>query len=272
MIGWLPSASERVRSLPAAAQVALTCVMGITVMIVCFALGSAGVLPSDDFDACAEAAEGECSGDIVLVTSPMQILRALPLFVFSYTCHQNIFSITNELAAPTRSRNASVAAIAVGVALCVYILLGSSGYYTFGSKVAKDILVSYPKANSIVATARLAISLVVTCCYPLQAHPSRASFTSIARKFCGDVNEDVLHYTITTLFLLCTGGIAMVVSDLGLVLSVVGATGSTIVSYILPGASYFLLFPERPSRWVGFLILCLGLIIMPLSLFLIFYK
>lgn len=44
------------------------------------------------------------------------------------------------------------------------------------------------------------------------------------------------------------------------------------VSYILPGASYFLLFPERPSRWVGFLILCLGLIIMPLSLFLIFYK
>ena len=224
MIGWLPSASERVRSLPAAAQVALTCVMGITVMIVCFALGSAGVLPSDDFDACAEAAEGECSGDIVLVTSPMQILRALPLFVFScaissrslpelhlistrspphlhpistsspssllarrprragrretsiscddllihtspattssftprprplssshrYTCHQNIFSITNELAAPTRSRNASVAAIAVGVALCVYILLGSSGYYTFGSKVSSHELPRAPTSS-----------------------------------------------------------------------------------------------------------------------------
>lgn len=124
----------------------------------------------------------------------------------------------------------------------------------------------------IVSAARLAISLVVTCCYPLQAHPSRASFSSIVKKLAGDdaVNDDVLHFVITTLFLACTGSIAFVISDLGLVLSVVGATGSTIVSYILPGASYFLLFPERPSRWVGFLILCIGCVIMPLSLFLIF--
>jgi len=258
---------KQITALRHVSKVALTCVLLITVMIFCFALGI-----TSDFDPCSEAAEGQCAGDIVLVTPPMTILRALPLFVFSYTCHQNIFSITNELAAPTRGRNASVAAIAVGLSLCVYLVLGSSGYYTFGSKVAKDILVSYPKSNVIVSAARLAISLVVTCCYPLQAHPSRASFSSIVKKLAGDdaVNDDVLHFVITTLFLACTGSIAFVISDLGLVLSVVGATGSTIVSYILPGASYFLLFPERPSRWVGFLILCIGCVIMPLSLFLIF--
>ena len=53
----------------------------------------------------------------------------------------------------------------------------------------------------------------------------------------------------------------------------VGATGSTIVTYVLPGACYFLLFPERPSRWLGLLMLLTGtLFICPVSLYLIFNK
>ena len=85
------------------------------------------------------------------------------------------------------------------------------------------------------------------------------------------LSEDVTHYTITTIFVATTATIACTVDDLGLVLSVVGATGSTIVSYILPGACYFLLFPERASRWLGLMILTMGLIIMPVSLYLIFF-
>ena len=81
-----------------------------------------------------------------------------------------------------------------------------------------------------------------------------------------------VHMTITTCFVALTGFIAFTVSDLGLVLSVVGATGSTIVSYILPGACYFFLFPTRATRWVGFFILCCGCVIMPTSLYLIFFK
>ena len=261
---------KQITALRHVSVVALSCVMLIALMIVAFALGI-----SPDLDPCSEAPPGECAGPMVPVTGPMEILRALPLFVFSYTCHQNIFSITNELARPTRSRNASVAMIAVGLALGVYMVLGFSGYYTFGSKVAKDILVSYPKSNVVVSAARLAISLVVTCCYPLQAHPSRVSFTSLVKKLAGEkavLDEEVLHWTISSLFVCATGGIALVVSDLGLVLSVVGATGSTIVSYVLPGLSYYLLFPDRPTRFIGLALGIMGCIIMPISLFFIFYK
>ena len=137
---------KQITALQHASKVALSCVLLITVMIVVFAIEKAFPDLMPDFDACAEK-EDECAGPIVLVQSPMTILRALPVFVFSYTCHQNIFSITNELANPTRERNASVAFIAVSMALIIYILLGSSGYYTFGSFVSKDILVSYPQAN-----------------------------------------------------------------------------------------------------------------------------
>ena len=79
--------------------VALTCVLCITVMIILFAFDLGGNL-----DPCPEegAASISCPpGPVTLVTTPLATLKALPLFVFSYTCHQNIFSITNELHNPT---------------------------------------------------------------------------------------------------------------------------------------------------------------------------
>jgi amino acid permease len=47
--------------------------------------------------------------------------------------------------------------------------------------------------------------------------------------------DDFLFYCITCVFLVLSYVIAMSVSDLGVILGVVGATGSTMVSYILPG-------------------------------------
>ena len=113
---------KKITALRHVSLVALTCVLAITVMVVLFA-----VVKNDTFDACPEegAVSTSCPpGPIQLTTTPVQVLRALPLFVFSYTCHQNIFSITNELHHPTRWRNLLVCMFAVGTALCVYILLG----------------------------------------------------------------------------------------------------------------------------------------------------
>ena len=201
------------------------------------------------------------------------------------------------------------------------------------------MLESYPEGSRLVGVARLAVSLIVTLCYPLQAHPSRGCITSIIVA-CGaklrhrrsDVEEDVgyapferrderrdervvnaaalrgvvsstaetapptsnalaitppaappaddhggvqpssnaMHYGITSVFVCASVAIALAVDDLGLVLKVVGATGSTTVSYILPGATYLRVAP--PSHrgglqwWGALLILIAGCIIMPLSL------
>ena len=85
------------------------------------------------------------------------------------------------------------------------------------------------------------------------------------------MGENLLHYSITTAFVATTATIALLVDDLGVVLSVVGATGSTIVSYILPGLCYFLLFPKRGTRYVGLVQLIAGITFMTVSLYLIFF-
>lgn len=141
-----------------------------------------------------EAELSECRGSTQLLTSTGQTLRALPLFVFPFTCHQNMISITNEvkhypsphalprppqaypsavyppplalplsshyvcfsspfpsslrasplascvlmtpqLARPSRARCWTVAALSIGAAMVLYLILSSSGYATFGDKV-----------------------------------------------------------------------------------------------------------------------------------------
>ena len=59
----------------------------------------------------------------------------MPIFVFAYTCHQNIISITNELHDPTRRRAGITIVSAIGLALLLYIIMAICGYETFGASV-----------------------------------------------------------------------------------------------------------------------------------------
>jgi len=264
---------KQITALRHTALAALACVLGITVMVVLFALNKGGAIDVPALDPCGVDAATSCDGQTAAWTDAGTTLRALPLFVFAYTCHQNIIATTNEMARPTRRRVAAMVSASVGVALSVYIALAGGGYSTFGALVKPDILRSYPPASSVVGIARTMIAGIVTCCYPLQAHPSRLSIGSIVRKLAGRraPSEAALHVPITACFVGASAAIALVVDDLGIVLKVVGATGSTIVSYILPGLCYFLLHPEpHVMRWLALALLIAGVIIMPLSLTLIF--
>ena len=66
--------------------------------------------------------------------------------------------------------------------------------------------------------------------------------------------------------------IALVVDDLGTILSVVGATGSTAVSYILPGGIYYRLAPPSTKRTFALCHFLLGCCIVPVALVLIFLQ
>ena len=68
-------------------------------------------------------------------------------------------------------------------------------------------------------------------------------------------------------------GVALAVSSLGVMLTVIGSICSTSVSFIVPGGRYVLLFTERGwtvKRFIALLMLLLGLVIAPLCLVLTF--
>ncbi|KAM7198505.1 Transmembrane amino acid transporter domain containing protein [Rhypophila sp. PSN 637] len=215
-------------------------------------------------------------GDVNILTwdGPVAALSSLPVMIFAYTCHQNMFSILNELKDNSAATVVTVIGSSIGTAAAVYILVAITGYLTFGSHVVGNIVGMYP-ASLASTIAKAAIVVLVTFSVPLQVHPLRASVDAILRwRPTWWKNRSTLPSSaagsqpllstapptsvdshgapavamseyrfawLTSVILVSMFIMALSVSNLGKILSYVGATGSTTISFILPGWLYYLM-------------------------------
>lgn len=216
-------------------------------------------------------------------------LTTLPIFVFAYTCHHNMFSVINEQQDNRFKTTKYIPLISTSLACILYILIGGCGYMTFGDKIVGNIITLYPHSVSSII-GRIAIALLVTLAFPLQCHPARSSIHNILAFFYPSLNPDLkntqeptvnadtmsssqllatertplvrsissiednelaeeqgsikdvpiemerkLFLAITAAILIPSYLVAMSVHSLDKVLAIVGATGSTSISFILPG-------------------------------------
>lgn len=191
---------------------------------------------------------------------PVSALAAFPVIVFAYTCHQNMFSILNEISDNSHFRTTTVIFASIGGACALYILTGITGYLSYGDNIRGNIVSMYPTAAASTI-GRLAIVILVMFSYPLQIHPCRASIEACLRwrprrrpspetspsrnslmtntpKPSGEMS-DLRFAIISTVLIVLSFITAMTVSSLEKVLAYVGSTGSTTISFILPGLFYY---------------------------------
>ena len=121
-------------------------------------------------------------GSVKLFDVKLSFLKNLPVFVFAFTCHQNIFSVFNELKRNTQSRIDTVSYSVIFISTVIYCVFGSVGYMMFGEKVLDNILGNFQK-TTWVTIARLLFTILVALSFPLQCHPSRASFDKFWNRF-----------------------------------------------------------------------------------------
>lgn len=204
-------------------------------------------------------------------------LSSLPVIVFAFTCHQNVgslasslsvanrlqmFSILNEINDNSHWKTTSVVFASIGSSASTYILVAITGYLSFGNSVGGNIVGMYPPGlYSMIG--RAAIVMLVMFSYPLQCHPCRASVDAVLRwrpkSYSGgsdgsphrhpllgprgnrnrDSMSDLRFSLITTTILVLSYIVAITVSSLESVLAYVGSTGSTSISFILPGLFYY---------------------------------
>ena len=106
------------------------------------------VMAMDD-DEGEEYEDNTCKGETHLVTNFDSTIQNIAIFVFSFACQQNVFTIVNELYNATRSRVDCVLFTAIGLALILYIVVAIEGYRTYGSEVKGDILLNYPQTGLV---------------------------------------------------------------------------------------------------------------------------
>ena len=186
-----------------------------------------------------------------------------------------MFSILNEISNNSHFRTTSVVVASIGTAATIYVLVAITGYLSYGSNVQGNIVSMYPHA--IPSTiGRAAIVVLVMFSFPLQVHPCRASVDAILRwrpiKSNRSIRElspsrtvltqpgqtksekkhemsDVRFAALTTIIIVLSYMTAMSISSLERVLAYVGSTGSTSISFILPGLFYYKISaPDSPHH------------------------
>ncbi|KAF6239784.1 hypothetical protein HO173_002330 [Letharia columbiana] len=217
-------------------------------------------------------------GDIRVVQPPsaVAVFSSFPVIVFAYTCHQNMFSILNEIGNNSHFRTTAVVFASIGAAGFLYVLVAITGYLSFGNAVGGNVVAMYPPSISSTI-GKAAIVILVMFSYPLQVHPCRASVDAVLKwrprrsadsansspsrsgllqppakpstKPKGDGMGETRFAAITTAIIVLSYIVAMTVSSLEKVLAYVGSTGSTSISFILPGLFYYKISsPESPHH------------------------
>ena len=160
--------------------------------------------------------------------------------------------------------------------LVIFIYVGYAGYFTYGKECESDLLVKYPQDSVSIVIVRISLSIAVAFSYPINVQPCRHCMASLVFNVANADLElsNVKFVTLTTLICASTIVIAMIVDDLGIVLGIVGATGITTMSFILPGLFYYNIQDEeiRKGKWykckrnIGIVLVFMGFIIMPFSI------
>lgn len=203
--------------------------------------------------------------------TPGVLFSSVPVFIFCFTCHQNLFPIANELKQRTVGRLDTVTFGAVSAALALYFCVGCGGYITYGTNLQANFMAALPH-EAPVLFGQVLISIAIVFTYPLQLHPCRRSIMILVQSYMGRYlsrREDRIGRRIVTIcILLASLGIAIVIQDLGITLAFVGAVGSNTVVLIMPAFLYMQVFRfEKTAKWyLAAAIFALGCVVLPTSL------
>lgn len=189
-----------------------------------------------------------------------------------------MFSILNEIKDSSPARTSAVVVTSIGTAASIYILVAITGYLSYGENVLGNIVAQYtPSVTSTIG--RAAIVVLVMFSYPLQVHPCRASVDAVSKwrpvstrrqeltpasgspsrnsllpikapsRPAPEDMSDLRFALFTTVIVILSYIVAMTVSSLDKVLAYVGSTGSTSISFILPGLFYYKISsPDSPHH------------------------
>ena len=126
------------------------------------------------------------------------LFKALPIFVFGFTCHHNACKIYNEMAPRYKDYGSllKMTAISIFTIFAIYSSVGILGYLTIGTDVSSDILESYDDPGSFFANilddvdpyrislllGRIALLALVMTCFAIQLHPTRDTIILVVSK------------------------------------------------------------------------------------------
>ena len=193
------------------------------------------------------------------------VLSKVPIFVFAYACHQNVFACVHEVRKPTIRRMDLIMALSCLTGFLIYLPVMAFPYATYGSEVKDNFLKNLPASDAAVKIAFVCAAVSVSVSFPLQILPLRNTVCGLMfldRKV-SERHLKLARYGVATAAILAALGIALAVSSLGIVMAATGLVGGNTVCFLAPSLLYVRRFKRDHSTWY----LAAGLVLFSLALY-----
>ncbi|KAI5133509.1 hypothetical protein NEAUS06_0597 [Nematocida ausubeli] len=153
-------------------------------------------------------------------------------FIFSFTCHQNIFSIRASLKEPSLKGMKYIVGAGLSTALSLYLIFGMVIYITYGSQIQDNVFGLFVDGH-VKEMVYMFYTVFISCSFPLQVYPAR---DCLAEWISGRQSKNA---SITRVC--CTGAIVLVASlisllpvSLSTIQTAVGGSASAIMCNFIP--------------------------------------
>lgn len=168
------------------------------------------------------------------------MLEKLPMFIFAFTCHQNLFGVIDDLSTPTVRTMTVISASSTITGLLLFLVVMVFPYGTYGRSVNDNFMRSMLSENTddmAVIVGCVLASMSVSISYPLQALPMRRSLVALIyrNQTLSPSKEVAVRYALSTLIVLTTLGLGLVYpTGLGPVMALTGLIGGNLICFVMP--------------------------------------
>lgn len=232
-------------------RVAVVLVITAAVTVISFAIiglartggrGAWGSLAGDDSSG---------NGQLTMPTSPQNRvplfrLTGLPIFLGILTsCWEGaglVFSIRGEMERP-QDYGFVLNTTVLYISVC-YALVGGLGYWSFGDHVHSSVPRSLPQSSPVVHLVEVSLVLMVIVTFTVQFYPVGVAIER-SKTFLGlcescNLSRTVLGRAMKVSLVILVSLIALVTPHFGLIVSLVGSMGASVVSLIMPNVLFLL--------------------------------
>jgi solute carrier family 38 (sodium-coupled neutral amino acid transporter), member 11 len=193
------------------------------------------------------------------------------VLTIAMTCQHSAFIVAGSLRNLTSARWARVTFISLTLSAILCLALGVTGYLGFLDQTKGDVLNNFAVDTIQANAARGLLALTMFFTYPMEAFvarhvlvqlifggdmdgyithtdPTTGEVTTTKSKRCGFLNR---RHQVTLAIYIMTLIPALLVNDLGPVLSITGAIGGCCLAYIGPGLAYLGVHGDAFLAWVA---------------------
>jgi amino acid permease len=179
-------------------------------------------------------------------------LKAVAVMVNAFANHQNAIPSVNELEHPSIARVVKATVYGNMMVWVVLVLLGVGGYVTWGSATHGNFITNYPSSDKIMWSCRVMLALACYLVLPVALFPTSKSCAQLVLQVRGRSEPTrtvgrVLHISTATLLLAIITTLAIAITDVTVVLGVLGGVIASSLMFWFPALVYWkFLWPTQP--------------------------